>query len=86
MNINLGDRVRDRMTGIEGIAFGRSSYLTGCDHIGIKRTGTGGDGKAFDMHLVDEPLVELVEKSAFVVPAAAATKPGGPSLHVPSRV
>jgi hypothetical protein len=83
--INLGDHVRDRMTGIEGIAFGRSTYLTGCDHIGIKRPGTGSDGKAFDMHWVDEPLIEMVKQNAFLVSAEVATKPGGPSLHMPSR-
>lgn len=85
--INLGDRVRDVTTGIEGFAFGRSEYLTGCDHIGIKRDGTGSDGKPFDIHWCDEPVVELTGKPRFVLPDRGdeVSKPGGPALHRHSR-
>lgn len=87
MRVNLGDRVRDQMSGIEGIAFGRSSYVTGCDHIGIKRSGTAPDGKAFDLHWCDEPLIEVMETDAFSAadPERAMAANGGPSLHSFSR-
>jgi len=87
MRINLGDKVRDTLTDIEGIAFGRSSYMTGCDHIGIKRSGTGADGKPFDLHWTDEPLVEVITPAAYkpADPERAAEPTGGPSLHSFSR-
>ena len=84
-HVNLGDQVRDSLTGIEGVAYGRSTYLTGCDHIGIKRTGTGSDGKPYDLHWVDEPLLVVLQPSAFSVPHQSSEKPGGPSLHRHSR-
>ena len=87
MRISLGDKVRDTLTGVEGIAFGRSSYMTGCDHVGIKRSGTDPNGKAFDLHWVDEPLVEVVEASAYTPadPQRALEPNGGPALHGFSR-
>lgn len=85
--IKLGDRVRDTMTGIEGIAFGRSKYLTGCNHIAIKRDGVDSASKPHETHWVDEPLCEIVERAAFSVPEEmrGSRKTGGPSLHSHSR-
>jgi hypothetical protein len=79
--IELGDKVKDSMSGIEGIAFARTAYLTGCDHIGIKQSGVNKDGKSHDLHWVDEPLTLLIEKRAFAVPNPIVDKTGGPSLH-----
>ena len=58
--VNLGDKVRDAVTGFEGIATSRHSYLTGCDRIGVQAPAVEGkDGwnvpssATFDeMHLV----------------------------------
>jgi hypothetical protein len=87
MRINLGDKVRDTLTGIEGIVFGRTSYLTGCDHLGLKRPCIGPDGKAFELHWVDEPLLELLETQSYspADPERALEPTGGPSLHGFSR-
>jgi hypothetical protein len=78
--INLGDRARDTLTGIEGIVYGITSYMTGCDHIGLKRTGTKADGDQLDMHWCDEPVVELLEPGAYTLPGEVG-KNGGPPLH-----
>jgi hypothetical protein len=85
--IELGDKVKDTMTGIEGIAYGRSIYMTGCDHIGIKRTGTDPDGKPHDLHWVDEPLVKVTKANAYKLPdeSARGAPAGGPSLHRHSK-
>lgn len=40
-SIKLGSRVRDRITGFEGIAVARVEYLTGCTQYGITPTGSG---------------------------------------------
>lgn len=80
--IELGDRVRDVLTGIEGFVFGITSYVTGCDHIGIKRTGTKPDGGSHDMHWVDEPTAEVLEKAALKLPGDTSNgNNGGPPLH-----
>ena len=34
--INLGDIVRDTISGYEGVCLAKVQYLTGCDQIGIK--------------------------------------------------
>lgn len=80
MEIQFGDKVRDRLSGIEGILFARTTYLTGCNHIGIKRIGTKPDGSAHDLHWCDEPVVELVESNYFALDAAKQDT-GGPALH-----
>ncbi len=85
--INLGGKVRDVATGIEGTAYGRSEYMTVFVHIGIKRFGTDKDGKPYDLHWVDEPLVEQVEGEGLKLAdeTARGAPTGGPSLHRHSR-
>lgn len=39
--IELGSRVRDMVTGFEGIAMARVEYLTGCTQYGISQAGKG---------------------------------------------
>lgn len=87
--INLGDKVRDPLTGATGIAYCRYSYLQGCDRIGmqmpiIKRKE---DVPLIpELWVVDEPQLVVVKKN---VVAAQKTKkkkaPGGPSGFEPSH-
>ena len=35
MEINLGQKVKDQITGFEGIATSHVKYLTGCDQFGV---------------------------------------------------
>lgn len=80
--INLGDKVRDRITGHEGICLAKIEYLTGCNQVGIKMAGHKPDGDTFDCLYFDEPFVELVE--AGVITPVVPRKPdsGGPGLTV----
>jgi hypothetical protein len=88
MVFNLGDRVKDTVTGIEGILWAKTQWMTGCDHYGIKREGTDKDGKAYDLVWVDEPLVVAATKKTkrFELPKTVSRRPGGPALHrMPSQ-
>ncbi len=80
--MQLGDEVKDKVTGFKGVAYARSTYLTGCDHImvqpKIKKDGTMPEAKWFD-----EPMIEVVKKNKVKMPAK--TKLGGPMLNAPAR-
>ena len=63
--INLGDRVRSKVTGIEGIAVGCTLYLNGCFHLAIQqKKKKNGDVPevVWDNHI----LLEVIKKSAIM--------------------
>jgi hypothetical protein len=86
MSIELGDRVKDIVTGYEGIAIGKTEWLTGCDTIGICPTELDKDGKTKNTVWFDVTRIEILEKDAVQLefdkdtPEEPATKPdnGGP--------
>jgi hypothetical protein len=57
---NLGERVRDMVTGIEGIIIARLEHLNGCVHYGVKPK-AGKDGKAIDAEYIDSQQLEKVD-------------------------
>lgn len=79
--MNLGDTVRDKVTGLEGIATSRCTYLNGCDHIAIQPRAK--DGRIPPAQWVDYPQVEVIE-SLTVRPEARPVRTGGPAIHPPS--
>lgn len=74
--INLGDKVRDRITGLTGIAIGRTEWLFGCVRM-IVQPQELREGKPIDAVSIDEPQLDLVE-AAKPAPAPAASGPHGP--------
>ena len=72
--IELGDEVRDKVTGFKGIAISRHSYLQGCDRINVQpkvnRKGELPKDSSFD-----EPQLEVFKPKAT---KRAKGKPGGP--------
>lgn len=66
--IELGDKVRDRVTGYTGIVIGEATWLYGCKRLVIQSQDLK-DGKPVDSLNIDEPQAELLEKN--VVPAVA---------------
>lgn len=79
--VELLDRVKDRITGFEGLAWSWVKFATGCDRIGILPTETR-DGKLVEVEYFDLPRVEIVKKqSVSLSPKPAETKkstgPGG---------
>ena len=61
--VELGDKVKDLITGLTGVATARISYLTGCDQVGV--TGCAGkDGKYPETHYLDIHRLVVVKKQA----------------------
>lgn len=66
--ITLGDRVKDTITGFEGIVIGISSWLNGCRTIGIKPEKLH-EGKPIESVWFDEPRIKTIkERVSEVVP------------------
>lgn len=62
--IDVGDSVKDTITGLTGIAVCRSEWLYGCVRVGVQpRTVT--DGKAPEIVYVDEPQLKVVKRKVF---------------------
>lgn len=79
VNIKLGQKVRDKVTGFEGVAISRVEYLNGCIQFCVKPR-VDKDGKDQDGQYVDEAQLEVVKE-----PKAAVKKSdtGGPSANAP---
>lgn len=80
--VELGDKVRDVVTGIEGVTMGKASYLTGCDQFAVQPCHYK-DGKLSDSLWFDVLRLEVVQKQAVklpgkTAPATPAYRPGGP--------
>ena len=81
-NINLGDKVKDSVSGFTGIAIGRTSWLQGCDRITIQPP-VGKDGKLPDSASFDEPqLIVLTPKK---VKKAKSDKTGGYDIDISQK-
>jgi hypothetical protein len=61
MQIKLGQKVKDTITGFDGTATGRCEYLTGVPRVQVVRQNT--DGKMQEEWL-DEPRLEVVSADA----------------------
>lgn len=64
MAVNLGDRVKDRISGVQGIAVARTEWLYGCVRICIQQEKATKDGKPQDTFTVDEPQCEVLKAAA----------------------
>lgn len=77
--IKLGSRVKDKVTGIEGIAMGKLKHLTGCDQYCIQPDITE-PNKIPEQHWLDVNRLEVVKEDAVVLDT---TKDKGPCCQVP---
>ena len=59
--VNLGDKVKDSVTGFTGIAIGRTTWLHGCDRITVQPEGVSKDGKVFENNSFDEPQLIVLK-------------------------
>ena len=59
--INLGDRVKDPITGFTGIVIVISSFLHGCVRIGVQPE-TLHEGKPKEEHYFDQSQLVLIDK------------------------
>ena len=81
--VELGDEVKDKVSGFQGIAVARHSYLQGCNRITIQPP-IGTDGKLPDSCTFDEPLLDVVTAGK-VKREAGAEINGGPDKYMPGK-
>jgi len=68
MTVRLGQRVRDVVTGFEGIVVSRVEYLSGCVQYCVKPH-VGEDGKMLEGEYIDEQRIEIVGDGKTVIAA-----------------
>lgn len=81
MSIELGNKVRDLVTGFEGIAISRIEYLNGCVQIGVK--GPAVDNETKDAHYLDIDQIERIDDG--VAPAIKKKQTGGVMAEAPKK-
>jgi hypothetical protein len=74
VSIKLGDKVRDKISGLTGIAVCKTEWLYGCVRFGVQSPEIK-DGRPVDSHYFDEPQLELVQDNE----AKPADTGGGPA-------
>jgi hypothetical protein len=76
--VELGNKVKDLISGFGGIAVGRIEYLYGCSQIQIEPDRLDKDGKHVDARWFDEQRVEVLK------PMVAVISPDSrPSAEIP---
>lgn len=60
VKIKLGDKIKDRISGLEGIATAKAIYLYGCTQYEVTPNQLH-DGKPIEGIWIDEPQLELVK-------------------------
>ena len=83
MKVKLGTKVRDNITGLEGIAIARCEYLNGCIQIQIQPQKLQENGKPVDDQWIDQQQIERVKDSKPV--KTDEVKRGGPQ-RTPPRI
>jgi hypothetical protein len=75
--IELGSKVRDQVSGFEGIATSRCEFINGCIQYGIRPT-VGADGKIPDTQYLDEQHLVVIGPGVIATPRPT----GGPPMQV----
>lgn len=78
--INLGDRVKDKLTEYTGIVVGVTDWIAGCRRIGVKSQALK-DGAPMEAEWFDEPQLDVIEPDAVVLNATKSQPKttGGPT-------
>lgn len=61
---NNGDKLKELVSGLEGVVMVVAFYSTGCIHYGLAPTKTNKDGTLIDWEWIDQSRLELVKKEA----------------------
>ena len=78
----LGKIYKEKVSGFEGVATGKTEYLWGCVRILVTAEKLDKEGNVKELWF-DEPQLELVGKK--IVKRAATTSTGGPRRSSPCR-
>lgn len=74
----LGDRVQDVVTKVEGVVIGITTWLTGCDQLVISR-GMDKEGKVQDTFYCDIHRAKVIEGGRIELPVPKTEGIGGPT-------
>lgn len=83
----LGDRAKDRISGMTGIVVGTSEFLYGCRQVCLRPEEVK-DGKPVEGTWFDDQQTIVIEAgvvSRTSDESSLAANPGGPSLHGQAR-
>ena len=80
--ISLGDRIKCRITGLEGICYGVSDFMYGCTRVGLAPSSLDRDGKPKEIFWADAPQFEIVKTSEL---KSERKNTGGPMSSVPTQ-
>jgi hypothetical protein len=75
VNVKLGDKARDTVTGFTGVCVARTEWLNGCWRITLQPQGLDKDGKPCQQETFDDFQLEVVEPKAN---PAGSKETGGP--------
>jgi hypothetical protein len=78
MAIELGDRVKDKISGFEGVATGIADYISGCRQIAVSPK-VSADNKLEDGRWFDDDRLDVMEKQA--VTLKDRKRDGGPQSN-----
>jgi hypothetical protein len=81
-DFNLGDRARDKLSGLVGIVTSRADHFTGCKRYWLTPQELK-DGKPVDGLWVDDELCELVEAGVLKPKPIATSGPIGQPSSAP---
>ena len=73
--VQLGDKVKDTVSGFIGIAVSKHTYLQGCDRISVQPL-IDKEGKLPEVQAFDEPQLEVLKPKKVI--RKKGNKPGGP--------
>lgn len=73
--MNNGDRVKDKITGFEGIVTARCVYITGCNQLLVQPQSAGGTEMP-KANWIDEDRCEMVTLQAVNPETVSANNPG----------
>lgn len=75
----LGQTVKDIVTGFKGVIIGRTQYLTTCNTYGISPRDLTKEGKRPEWEWFDEPRLKLEKDETLSLVEPEKKKTGGPS-------
>ena len=81
MKVQLGDKVKDTVSGFTGIVLGKTEFLNGCTRCGVQPA-VDKDGKLAAAEWFDEPQLVVIKAG---VCKTGNRDTGGPMVSVPTR-
>lgn len=78
----LGDEVRNKITGFTGIVTSHAKHLAGCDRLWVEPR-VDANGKSMDGHWLDIDLAEIVRPNVIEPIVYSRAAPGGFDLPAP---